>query len=182
MAEITCPTDCAAGGVPDVAFDLCNPTRRFGEIQQILVAQVGQPMTTGDATELTTRLAATDETKMVILKGYGDMPAATGEPNRISSLYTVTPPKQRTLNFTVLDVNDTNYEFLRKLDKCGGRYLYWPVTADGDMFGGENFVDGIEADTTANYIVPASDQEAATGQLTLNWTGPMPERKPSILS
>jgi hypothetical protein len=184
MALITCPTDCAAGGVPDVAFDLCNPTRRFGEIQQILVAQVGQPMTTGDAAEITTRLGALAGAaeKMVVLKGYGDMPAATGEPNRISSLYTVTPPKQRTVNFTILDLNDTNYEFLRKLDKCGGRYLFWFVTADGDMFGGEDFVEGVEADATANYIIPASDQESATGTLTINWTGAMPERKPSVIS
>jgi hypothetical protein len=182
MALITCPTDCATGGVPDVAFDLCNPQRKFGEIQQIVVAQVGEPFTTGDATEITTRLAAVDETKIVILKGYGDMPAASGEPNRISSLYTVTPPKQRTVNFTMIDLNDTNYEFLRKLDKCGGRYLFWFVTADGDMFGGETFNDGVEADATANYIIPQSDQESATGTLTISWTGPMPERKASVLS
>ena len=182
MALITCPTDCATGGVPDVAFDLCTPQYKYGEISQILVAQIGQPLLTGDAAEITTRLTATDETKLSLLKGYGDLPAASGEPNRISSMYTITPPKQRTLNFTVVDNNDTNYEFARRIDKCGGKFLIWYITSTGDMYGGEDFVEGNEVDLTANSIIPQSDQELSTLQFTANWTGPMSERKPSPVS
>lgn len=182
MALITCPTDCATGGVPDVAFDLCTPSYRYGEVTALLIAQVGQPMTLGDSAEITQRLAAADETKMVLVHGYGDLPAASGEPNRLSSKYTITPPKDRTLNFTIVDLNDTNYEFIRRVDKCGGRFLLWYVTADGDMFGGEEFNAGNEVNLTGNYIVPAARTEVATGQFTASWSGPMSERKASPLS
>lgn len=182
MAIIACPTNCATGGVPDVAFDLCTPTIRRGEIKSVLLAQVGKPMTTGDATEITTRLAAVDDTKMVRIFGIGDLPAGAGEPRRISSLYTFAAPRQRTMPFTVYDLNDTNYEFLRKVDKCGGRYLIWFETADGDMFGGEEFNDGQEASVVANYLIPRSDAEEVVGELSFSWTGPMPARKPSVLA
>ena len=180
MALITCPTDCATGGVPDVAFDLCTPQYKYGEINGILLGQVGHPLVTGDAAEITTRLAATDETKLVFVHGYGDLPAASGEPNRISSRYTVTPPKQRTLNYTIVDMNDTNYEFLRRIDKCGGKFLMWYQNG-GDLYGGETFEAGNEVDLTANNIIPQSDQELVTGTLIASWTGAMSERKPSPL-
>jgi hypothetical protein len=168
--------------VPDVAFDLCTPAYKYGEVTALLIAQVGEPLVTGDSAEITTRLAATDETKMVLVHGFGDVPAASGEPNRLSSKYTITPPKDRTLNFTIVDLNDTNYEFIRRVDKCGGRFLLWYITADGDMFGGENFIDGNEVNLTGNYIIPANRTETATGQFTATWSGPMSERKPSPIA
>ncbi|WP_187260751.1 hypothetical protein [Pontibacter beigongshangensis] len=181
MALIVCPTDCATGGVPDVAFNLCSPLFKYGEISALLLAQVGQPLATGDSAEITARLAATDETKIAIVHGYGDLPAAAGEPTRLSSKYTITSPKERTLNFNVADLNDTNYEFLRKIDKCGGRYLMWYITAGGDMYGGEVFNAGNEVTLTANNIIPAASSEVQTGTLVANWTGPMSERKASVL-
>lgn len=184
MALITCPTDCATGGVPDVAFDLCTPQYRFGEVTAILVGQIGQPMVSGDSAEITTRLAAPtgDASKMVLLHGRGDLPAGAGEPNRFSSKYTITAQKDRTLNFTIVDNTEANYEFVRRVDKCGGRFLIWYITADGYMYGGEAFNSGNEVDLTGDEIIPESDKEFRTLQLTANWTAPMSERKLSPLA
>lgn len=181
MAEITCPVDCASGGVPDVAFDLCTPKQKFGEVDALVFAQLGQPLTIGDAAEISTRLAAIDATKIVVVHGYGDKPASSSTPTRLSSKYSFTSPQEHAVNFTIVDNNDTNYEFVRRVNKCGGKFLMY-YQSGGYLYGGENFLSGNEVDTTASEVIPQSFSELSTLPLTASWQGAMSERKLSPLA
>ena len=77
----------------------------------------------------------------VALVGVGDMPIPESG-TRIGPLrVTLKDKKTFSINFTVMDDDDSQYELMRKLE-CLPKLFGWPITLGGKAFG--DFADGIE--------------------------------------
>lgn len=166
-AEIICATSCAQA-LPETEFNLCSPETNFGEIEEILVTNIGNPLVDeNDPAEWATRfaLSATDPTKITRLFVVGSKPAPEGASIMISRDTEIPSPKTHTIPFKIFETNQKNYEFLRTLE-CGKKLLVWYKTADGALYGGAK---GIEVSITMNEIIPESRQELTYFEGSLKW-------------
>lgn len=167
MSEIICPDFCTVD-VPAVEFSACSPVIRYGEISKIYVANPSQPLSDwSDLAAWTPRLddSGTGDTKIRTLIVQGDMPVPESSTIEISAGRTVQGVKSRTVNFTIDDTSDTNLEAARLFD-CGGTFLVWFETFDGQLIGGP---DGIKASVNMNAVIPRSRNELQTITGTLKW-------------
>lgn len=169
MALITCPTDCG-GTLPPVNFSSCAPTILESEIVRIFVARATAAAFTdaGSATEWNTRISQTDiedPDTIRVLTVIGDKPAATSTPRDISNGRQVTPFKEHTVNVTIDDATQENYEFMRNLE-CGGQVKVWYETAGGKLYGGNTGIEKARLDL--NQVL-ASGDEIETIQGTVTW-------------
>ena len=144
MSNPLCPTDCDQA-LGTVLFDDCAPNINPSEIQRLFVSKGNaEPFTDWkQASEWTTRIAQTGTNADAIreLTVIGDKPAASPITKDISGGRKYTVGKDHTLNFTVDDVSDENYEFMRSTE-CGGKYRLWYETKGGYIYGGNDGIIG----------------------------------------
>lgn len=136
------PQDCDTPVLPTVEFDPCSPEAYYlSEISHLYVsvedpANAGVPLTgTVDWSDLAAIDTAFDGTNGIVLTGIGDMPAADEDTRQISNGRTVIGERTFTLNFTIDEANAANYEAFRSF-QMGGKYIIWPLTRGGKLFGG----------------------------------------------
>lgn len=169
MPVPTCPTNCSSA-LPAVNFDACNPEVNLSEIRRIFIARKNAEAFTDwdQATEWTTRISETDvdnENAIRPLTVIADKPAPTPVTVEISNGRTITTRKDHVINYTIDDVSEENYEFMRELE-CGGQYRIWYETEGGYMYGGN---EGILVNVTGDDILNRGRDEIETIAGTLTW-------------
>lgn len=162
---ITCANDCS-DNLPPVSFDVCAPEVNFGEIDAIFITNVGNPLTDEtDAAEWATRMAASDDSKIIELHVVGEKPAPEESSVVISRNIEVSGAKTHTLSFDVHQTNKINYNAMRSFE-CARKVLVWYRTAGGLLYGGPS---GIEGTLKMNQIIPKSRKELITFAGTFKW-------------
>lgn len=179
MPVPTCVNNCDAG-LPVVNFNDCAPTVNFSEIRRAFLGKANiEPFTDWtQAAEWIDRLSQTSLTGNYIrpLTVIGDKPAGTGVIKDISNGRKVTVGKDHTLNLTVDDMTDENYEFMRALE-CGGQWRLWYETEGGYMHGGN---EGILINIDGNHILNRGRDETETIAYVVTWRAKFhPERTKS---
>lgn len=138
MPNPICPTGCDTA-LSIVAFSDCAPEIVASEIKRIFVTKrTATPFTDWKlAPEWVERISdsVTDAQAIRALTVIGDKPAAASVSKDISNKRKWFVAKDHTVNFTVDDVSDENYEFMRATE-CGGLYNMWYETHGGMLYGG----------------------------------------------
>lgn len=177
MATITCPTGCETA-LPIVKFNECSPRVNLSEIEKIYVAKpIAKAFTdVAIATEWSTRLSETsvtgdDSIRPLIV--IGDKPQPANVVKDISNGRRINVRKDHTINVTIDDVSDENYEFMRTLE-CGGQVKIWYETAGGYLYGGN---EGIDATFILDDVLNRGRDEIETLTGTITWSAKFsPER------
>jgi|SRR5699024_9821632 len=176
----TCPQDCSSE-LPVVSFSKCNPEVSLSEIRRIFVAKANaEPFEDWEtATEWTERISETDvenDNAIRPMTVIADKPAADGVVQEISDGRNITVGKDHVINWTVDDVSNVNYEFMRIME-CGSQYKIWYETFGGKLFGGN---EGISVSGTANSVLNRGRDEIETIEGTFSWRSKFhPERTDS---
>ena len=77
------------------------------------------------------------------------------------------------MNFTIDDVSEENYEFMRSTE-CGGKYRLWYETKGGYMYGGN---DGIKVSIVMDDVLNRGVDEIETLNGVVTWRNKFsPER------
>lgn len=165
-----CATDCSQS-LPPTNFNQCAPTVNLSEIGRIFWAAEGSDPLTDykSATEWNTRISQTavdDPNVIRVLTVIGDKPAPTSTPVRISGDRQYTPFKEHTLNVSVDDTSDENYEFMRST-QCGGRGRLWYETLGGKIYGGNSGVP--KARLNLDDVLAQGDGEIERFTGTATW-------------
>lgn len=181
MAIPTCPESCGAQVLPVVSFDDCLPQLNSSEIEDLFLAKATAAAFTDwtDPEEWADRLAQTGVTGTEIrrLTGIGDKPAPADTEKTVSKQRNVVTDRTHTLNFTIDDTNNTNYEAARQM-QCGGKYLAWYKTRGMKQYGGNA---GILV-TVKSVVVLGRGDEHELIQLTLTWKNKFdPERDDAVM-
>lgn len=179
MANPLCPTDCSTA-LNQVVFDDCAPNINASEIKRVFVAKGNsspfENWTT--ATEWTTRMAQSGTTANAIrtLTVIGDKPAPSSVSKDISNRRKFVVGKDHTMNFTVDDVSDENYEFMRSTE-CGGKYRIWYETHGGYLYGGN---EGVKCSIVMDDVLNRGLDEIETLNGVATWRAKFsPERTKS---
>lgn len=177
MPNPTCAANCDVN-LPVVNFDDCNPQVNYSEIRRIFIAKKGAvPFVNWlSAAEWLTRMSQSTtigDDYIRALTVIADKPAAASVIKEISNGRRIVIGKDHTINFTIDDVSDENYEFMRGLE-CGGEYRFWYETEGGKMFGGN---DGFLSRLDANSVLNRGRDEIETISGVMTWrTKFSPER------
>lgn len=177
-ADYTCPTcdECDELELPPFVFnDDCDPESEESEICDILFT-VEDPENPGTAlggptdwTQTADWTAAIDNTaadKVRKLTGIGDLPEPEQEIRIVSKRRKVMGLKNFTLNHTIDDVTDENYNAARELE-CGGVVRLWLRTLGGRLYGGQ---EGIRASITkANMPLDRGQNTFERIELQFQW-------------
>lgn len=169
MPVPTCPQDCSSA-LPVVDFDKCNPKIHLSEIRRIFIARANAEAFTDweMATEWTTRVSETDtddEAAIRALTVIADKPAPTPVVREISNGRNITVAKDHVINYTIDDISEENYEFMRVIE-CGGQYRIWYETEGGFIYGGN---EGILVSATGDDILNRGRDEIETIAGTFTW-------------
>ncbi len=189
QALYECPAvqDCETPVLPSVAFDECSPdASRRAEINRVYVsyedpANAGVPATGAidwsDASGITT---AFDGTNGIILTVIGDKPDPEEDQRQVSNNRTIIGERTHTINATIDDMSDDNYEFVRSM-QMGGKYIIWYETIGGSVFGGD---EGILANVnSATLPLERGDGNYEAGNVQFSWKKVCdPPREDSALS
>ena len=177
MALITCPNDCETQ-LPVVAFDQCAPKINLSEIRKIYVAKPTVKAFTDWklAPEWTTRISETNVASPDSIRPLtviADKPAPANVVKDISNGRKIQVRKDHTLNITIDDVSDENYEFAI-ITECGGQVKFWYETAGGYIYGGN---EGIDGTLILDDVLNRGNDEIETLTGTLTWSSKhSPER------
>ena len=141
----TCPTGCASD-VPALDFDFCDPAVSFGEIERIFVAPYDTtPFTDVESlAEWTARLDNTtlaDPDLIRYMDVSADLPKGEREKIQISRSREISTPAKFTINVTVDDLSDLNYEFMRTT-YCNTLQRFW-FLAGNYIYGGNEGIPAI---------------------------------------
>jgi hypothetical protein len=170
MATPTCGTDCNSQ-LPPVNFDKCNPTVLLSEIRRIFVASIGAaPLADwANAAEWIERVSEANSSVDAIrpLTVIADKPAAAPVTAAISNGRTVTIRKDHTINWTIDDVTDENYEWMRAVVECGGQVKIWYETEGGYLYGGNNGISPVSL--TGDDILNRGTDQFETLAGTMTW-------------
>lgn len=164
--EITCSASCT-DALPEVEFDICNPDVHYGQISDIYITNIGNPLIDETSpAEWYSRLylPQTNPAKILHLFVIGSKPAAAATILSISKGRKVTGNKEHTVDFKIDEVSDKNYDMMRKFE-CSKTVLMWYKTYEGKLYGG---AAGIEASILMNHVIPedAKALEEIVGTLT----------------
>lgn len=177
MSTPTCSTTCE-GEIAEVLFDNCNPVVEFSEIRRMFIgksiaASFNDPT---DAAEWLARIdpdTTTGDDYLRELRVIGDKPVPTAVTKQISNGRTITIGKDHVLNFTIDDVSDENYEFMRA-SECGLKAKLWYETEGGRMFGGK---DGIIVDFKMDNQLNRGREEIALIPGVATWRSKFTEER-----
>jgi hypothetical protein len=172
-----------ASSIPDFcgAFDYCAPNFVFGEIEEIIIAQLftedGDPFPEAwdweDVASWDTFLACDQDGVSNIafripVRGTIDEPE---RPEVEASLYRKAfPPKRYTLSGSVDDLSQQAYDAMNELD--GKRVRLW--FRQGDYLFGSS--TGLEADFTTWYVVEEGEDSMSRMAFNATWRGQAPAR------
>lgn len=166
MSVITkpiCPADCDALDI-DILFDECAPEFESGQIKRVHIAKADETDFTNveDLAEWTARI----DVDIFTLKVIGDMP----EPETTEIPWVdgevVNGDKKFTVNFRILETNQTNYEFMRSV-QCNLRYKFWFETFGGKMYGGNA---GITAQFKGSFMIPEDQTDITKLMFVTKWS------------
>lgn len=167
-----CP-DCDALTLPTVDFAECDIESRESEICTIYMAlddpmNPGNPAGTIDMSTpagITTAVTAGD---LIVFTVIGDAPEPEQTTRVVSKRRTIMGKKTFTINATVDDMNDTNYEALRELE-CGGSRRIWLGTIGGRLFGDPT--NGILADVSKSnpMVLDRGEDTYERGEMAFTW-------------
>lgn len=164
----TCPTDCSSALAP-VNFSQCNPEVVLSEIRRIFIAKANTPAFTDWKliTEWTTRISEDAVTDGAIrpITVIGDKPAPAAVVKELSNGRRKNVGKDHTINYTIDDVSEENYEFMRTVE-CGGLYRIWYETEGGYLYGGNT---GILVTLTGDDLLNRGRDEIETIAGTATW-------------
>lgn len=164
----TCPTGCS-GLIPEVDFNSCNPKVFFGEIEKIYLAALDFTGFT-DFTDPTEWATAIDNTSSATVDNVreltvsADLPAAEADVVEISNRRKVHTPSTFTINVTIDDVSETNYE-LMLWTECNTRVKVWFATKD-HLYGGNA---GVEADIMLRPVIERGVKSMQRLEGTITW-------------
>jgi hypothetical protein len=171
-----CVESCDDFELPTLEFDNCNPQIFESQIKNIYVTKPGLALNDWtDAAEWAARLSnsSIDANAIREFTVIGSLPLPDKTEKVISGERTVFVNKKRTLNFTIDELNDTNYEACRQM-QCIKKAKVWFATVDGHLFGGN---DGIDADLELDLELADGSGELEVVKGTLKWDSKyMPER------
>lgn len=150
LADYECPTcqECDALEMPAVSFGNCAPQQNESEINAIFITiddpnnpgeALGGPTDWEQASDWTTALHQSTAGKVRKLTVIGDLAEAEQEIRIVSNRRRVMGTKVFTLNATIDDASDENYEFMRSLE-CGFEVRIWYGTVGGKLYGDQNAV------------------------------------------
>lgn len=164
---ITCPTSCS-DPLPPFSWDDCNPTTFTGEINRILVTNVGNPLTDEtSSTEWGTRMALldADDTKIHMIRCMAEKPEPEGDEIEIENKIKVAVERTHNITGETFQVNQTNYDAMRKYE-CPRKVLLWYTSASGLLWGGNV---GIEATLRLKEFVPKGRKELIGFRISITW-------------
>lgn len=173
----TCPTNCTTA-LPIVKFDKCAPVISLSEIEKVYISKPSATAFTDWklAPEWTARISETDlvdDDTIRALTVIGDKPAPANVIKELSNGRKVPVRKDHTLNITIDDVSDENYELARILE-CGGQIRFWYETSGGKLYGGN---EGIEGTIVLDGVLNRGRDEIETLVGTITWSSKFsPER------
>ena len=173
-----------ASSIPDFcgAFDYCAPNFVFGEIEEIIIAQLytesGDPFPVGWDWEVEaswdTFLSGCDDDATETIAFRIPVRGTIDEPERPeveASLYRKAfPPKRYTLSGSVDDLSQAAYDAMNELD--GNRVRLW--FRQGDYLFGSS--TGLEADFTTWYTVEEGEDSMSRFAFNATWRGDAAER------
>lgn len=174
-----CPDNCAdtALALPPVKFDDCNPEVNSGEIEEIFLGIRGVGFTDiNSAAEWASRLAATDDTKLIRLTVIADKPRPAANSTTISGNRKRSLPAEHIINVTIDETNAINHAFIRS-NQCSGNYQAWYKTSGGIGFGGN---DGLSAFLDLDMTIPRERAGFITYDGTLAWTSRFTEERTTL--
>ena len=158
MSNPLCPNDCDQA-LGTVLFDECAPNINPSEIQRVFISK-------GNAAPFNNWAQAQEWTDRIAASVTKD----------ISNGRKYVVGKDHTLNFTIDDVSDENYEFMRSTE-CGGKYRLWYETKGGYMYGGN---EGIKASIVMDDVLNRGVDEIETLNGVATWRNKFsPERTKS---
>lgn len=167
LDTIICPTDCTTA-VPVVSFSECAPQVILGQINKVYLANVGHPMVNwADPAEWAARIdnASTDPDAIRELTVIGEKPRPEANAVDISNGRKAYGNRNYTLNVTIDDNSDDNYNFARYTG-CNGTYLMWYATIGGYLYGNNA---GIKASFILDEVNPVGPNDFATLQGEITW-------------
>lgn len=176
MSVITvpvCPADCDELDI-EVLFDPCAPEFESAQIERVYIAKANAPDFTNvdDLAEWTPRI----DVDIFELKVIGDMPEPESTEIPWVDGEVVNGDKKFTTNFRILEVNDTNYQFMRSV-QCNVRYKFWFATAGGKIYGGNA---GITAQFKGGFVIPEDRTDITKLMFVAKWTSAnFPDRSTS---
>lgn len=177
MPTPTCAENCDFT-LPVVQFDDCAPKVVYSEIRRIFLAKkAAAPFSNWlSATEWLARMSQTSTTGNDYIRPLtviGDKPAPADVIKEISNGRRVVIGKDHTINFTIDDVSQANYDFMRGLE-CGGEFRLWYETEGGFIYGGN---EGIVIRLTINDVLNRGRDEIETLVGVITWRSKFsPER------
>lgn len=164
----SCPTGCS-DFLPVVDFDNCNPEVFFGEIRKIYLASLDADII-ADWTSATDWLARIDNSDVADINSIreltvsADMPAGEEDVIEISNKRKVSTPATFTINITIDDNSDLNYELMR-WSECNTTVRAWYAT-DSHLYGGET---GVQADLMLKEVIERGNKSLIRIEGTLTW-------------
>lgn len=164
---ITCPTTCDQP-LPETEWSLCNPEVNFGEIDAIMVTNIGNPLTDEtSAAEWATRkaLIVSNPARIDEFHVTAEKPAAESAEIKIARDVTVVGQKTHVINGDIQQTSNLNYNAMRQYE-CAKKILFWYRTAGGKLYGGNV---GIEGSFIINHVIPKSRKELAIFAFSLKW-------------
>lgn len=170
MAFNGCSENCV-DSLPETNFNDCAPDSVESEIVRIFFALKGAApfsdwKSPEEWSERVSQTDITDKDKIRVLTVIGDKPAPTSTPRVMSNRRRFTPFKEHTINISIDDVSNENYDFMRALE-CGAEGIMWYETIGGKMFGGNA---GIQKVTLAlDDLLPSGEGEYETLGGTATW-------------
>lgn len=139
----TCAVDCSEA-LPALSCSTCLEVNN-GQVSYMYLSKVGNPLTDAAGSDMATRIDnanVADDTAIRALCVKGQLNEPTFEETDLECGIKYRTPAEYTLTLESNNTNDTNYDAIRKLQACQGRYLLWFSMRDSKhLYGGQ---DGIE--------------------------------------
>lgn len=164
-----CPT-CDENCDESLPVFLCDSTCievNSGQVGYMYLTKVGNPLADATGSDMPTRIDNANDTdddaiRAMCVKGQLNEPTINEEEIECGIKYR--NAAEYTLTLESNNTNDLNYEAVRKLQKCQGKYLLWFSMCDGKhLYGGQ---DGIEVSL---YPVVSSTDDTKNSRLTISY-------------
>lgn len=167
----TCATGCE-NPPAIVEFDNCNPFTRSGPIEYLYLRARGSAFADWtDPAEWAGAISNSGTGPDVIREfhGIGTWAEAASNDIQISGDRTITGVKTFTIQFTVDETNDTNYQWVRE-NECNGNYSIWfedsTLSEDSRLYGDN---PGIKGFVKANFTIEADQNAIHKIIITVTW-------------
>lgn len=172
--------DCDGAYLPEAEANYCAPDVNFGQVGRVFFTTIGNPLTlVTDLVEFEARIANTDAvpgtpdlTSIRYVNTVGGKPAPNRPELTISRDRKVYPAAEHTVNITIDETSEVNYNLLKEIEENGGQFLIW-YEAGKYIYGGNA---GIQATLILDDIIPDSNEELNTFVGTIKWKGNHPDR------